>query len=279
MTYRLIHGDCLEVLPTLPAASFDAVVTDPPYPCIRRSYGYWTEAEWFALMDRVVPECRRVLKPTGSAVFILQPNSERVGRMRTWLWDFLAKWGREWGVVQDAYWWNHATLPVGGAITANLMRGSIKACVWLGREDCYRSQSAVLWHESARNIECRLSGTSGKEVHPSGRKINRRNILSAAARRGGVTPFNVLPIANVDSHSSAGAYGHGAGTPMKLCRWWVRYLCPPGGKVLDPFTGSGTVPLAALLEGRDAVGIERDAGYVQTARRRIRAARKEAIPA
>lgn len=29
--YTLYHGDCLEVLPTLPAASVDAVVTDPPY--------------------------------------------------------------------------------------------------------------------------------------------------------------------------------------------------------------------------------------------------------
>jgi hypothetical protein len=28
---QLIHGDCLAVLPTLPAASVDAVVTDPPY--------------------------------------------------------------------------------------------------------------------------------------------------------------------------------------------------------------------------------------------------------
>lgn len=30
---RVIEGDCLEVLKTLPDASIDAVVTDPPYPC------------------------------------------------------------------------------------------------------------------------------------------------------------------------------------------------------------------------------------------------------
>ena len=31
MTVRLIHGDCLEILPTLEAGSVDAVITDPPY--------------------------------------------------------------------------------------------------------------------------------------------------------------------------------------------------------------------------------------------------------
>jgi hypothetical protein len=131
---QLHHGDCTAVLPTMPAASVDAVITDPPYPCIDREYGRWTEEEWFALMRVVVPECMRVLKPSGSAVFILQPNSERVGRMRTWLWEFMLWVGKEWGIVQDAWWWNHAALPVGGAITKGLLRASLKACVWVGAE-------------------------------------------------------------------------------------------------------------------------------------------------
>jgi DNA modification methylase len=80
-------GDCLEVLKTLDAGSVDCVVTDPPYPEISRDYGRMTEPEWHQVMRGVVSEVRRVLKPRGSAVFILQPNSERVGRMRPWLWE------------------------------------------------------------------------------------------------------------------------------------------------------------------------------------------------
>ena len=79
---------------------------------------------------RVVEQSRRVLKPSGSAVFILQPNSERVGRMRPWLWEFLAWTARRWNQVQDAWWWNTAALPLGGEI--GLMRPSLKTCVWLG---------------------------------------------------------------------------------------------------------------------------------------------------
>lgn len=50
--------------------------------------------------------------------------------------------------------------------------------------------------------------------------------------------------------------------PIALMRWLVRLVTPPGGTVLDPFAGSGTTVEAALLEGFDAVGIERDADYL-----------------
>jgi len=83
VTWRVIHGDCLEVLPTLKVGSVDAVITDPPYPHIKRDYGEWTTEEWWELIvEGVVPEVRRVLKPMGSAVFILQPNSKHVGQLR-----------------------------------------------------------------------------------------------------------------------------------------------------------------------------------------------------
>jgi DNA modification methylase len=56
----------------------------------------------------------------------------------------------------------------------------------------------------------------------------------------------------------------------------MRYLCllvtPPGGVVLDPFTGSGSTGKAAVSEGFDFVGIEREAEYVEIARARIAAA-------
>ena len=57
----------------------------------------------------------------------------------------------------------------------------------------------------------------------------------------------------------------------------MRYLCrltstPYGGVVLDPFMGSGTTGIAALQEGRSFIGIEKEAEYMEIARRRIAAA-------
>lgn len=266
-------GDCLDVLRSLPDASVDAVITDPPYPEIDRPYGRLTEAEWWVLIvEGVVPEVRRILKPTGSAVFILQPNSRKVGSMRGWLFRFQAWACDHWNMVQDVWWWNHSMAPtVHCQRRHGLMRPSVKACVWLGPDGCRRNQDAVLWTESEANRAKRLSEkhTNTLERRPSSMTMRVRRCVEVAERRGGTTPFNLLPIANSDSQSSAGSAGHGAGTPLDLADWWTRYLCPPGGVVCDPFAGSGTMALAAINRGCSFVGAEKMPEYHAIAQRRI----------
>ena len=58
--------------------------------------------------------------------------------------------------------------------------------------------------------------------------------------------------------------------PIDLMRWLCRLVTPPGGTILDPFAGSGTTVIAALREGFNAIGIEREAEYVEISRRRIK---------
>jgi hypothetical protein len=61
--------------------------------------------------------------------------------------------------------------------------------------------------------------------------------------------------------------------PLALMQYLVRLTATPfGGVVLDPFMGSGTTGVACVLEGRSFVGIEREAEYLEIARRRIDAA-------
>jgi DNA modification methylase len=267
-------GDCRDVLPTLPDASFDACICDPPYPCIKRPYGMLTEAEWHDLMRAVVPEVWRLLKPRGSAVFVLQPNSRRAGSMRPWLWEFMAWVSREWNMVQDAWWWKFNAAPSAPSTQKQLLRPSLKACVWAGPPDCYRDQGAVLWGESEKNRAVRMAGrlrcrSLRHDPQPGGSHDDSYAASLACVRRGGVTPFNVLPIPVGDSRHSAGAHGHGAGTPLALCDWWCRYLVPLGGVVLDPFCGSGTTGVAALRRGCTFVGVEKEAAYVEISRKRL----------
>ena len=58
--------------------------------------------------------------------------------------------------------------------------------------------------------------------------------------------------------------------PIALMRHLVRLITPPGGTVLDPFTGSGSTGIAAVMEGARFIGIEREADYITVARARIR---------
>jgi len=56
---------------------------------------------------------------------------------------------------------------------------------------------------------------------------------------------------------------------LALMRYLVRLVTPKGGKVLDPFMGSGSTGCAAVLEGCDFVGIDITPEYVAIAQKRI----------
>lgn len=59
---------------------------------------------------------------------------------------------------------------------------------------------------------------------------------------------------------------------IALMRWLVRLITPPGGTVLDPFTGSGSTGVAAILEGFGFLGCEQSPDYAAIAKHRIRRA-------
>lgn len=261
---RLMRGDCLEKMGEIPDQSVDCVISDPPYPEISRPYGRLTEAQWWDLMMEVCRQTRRILKPHGSAVFILQPNSRKVGSMRGWLWDFMGWACREWNMVQDAWWWNpNALATVHCNRDYGLMRPSLKAAVWLGSPDCYRDQSSVLW-EQAKASKAKEYESRSLRYSPSSIAMRDGRLHATAAERGGSTPFNVLPAGNAETRD-----GHSAATPYDVADWWTRYISPPDGTLVDPFMGSGTMGLAALKRGRSFIGIESDPGYFRIAESRI----------
>ena len=57
--------------------------------------------------------------------------------------------------------------------------------------------------------------------------------------------------------------------PVRLMRWLLRMVTPPGGVVLEPFAGSGTTLVASELEGLETIGIEREPEYVDICRARV----------
>jgi len=78
-------------------------------------------------------------------------------------------------------------------------------------------------------------------------------------------PFNgcfQYPVLQSDKH-------HLTGKPTALMRELVR-CAPEDGLILDPFAGSGSTGVAALLENKRFIGIEREAAYVEIAQQRLR---------
>ena len=62
---------------------------------------------------------------------------------------------------------------------------------------------------------------------------------------------------------------HPTPKPIALMRYLCRVYAPDGGLVLDPFMGSGSTGIAALLEGKQFVGIDMSQEYVDIAKKRI----------
>jgi site-specific DNA-methyltransferase (adenine-specific) len=81
------------------------------------------------------------------------------------------------------------------------------------------------------------------------------------------------PRAGAGRSSSGRRNIHPTVKPIDLMRWLCRLVTPPGGVVLDPFTGSGTTGVACVLEGFGFLGCELDPAHVAIAQRRIAAAK------
>lgn len=69
-----------------------------------------------------------------------------------------------------------------------------------------------------------------------------------------------------------GTNKHPTVKPLALMRWLVRLVTPKGGTVLDPYCGSGSTLVAAIKEGFQYIGIERDPEFHQVAELRVAAA-------
>ena len=53
-------------------------------------------------------------------------------------------------------------------------------------------------------------------------------------------------------------------------KYLIKIYTPESGKVLDPFCGSGSTGIAAMLEGRDFLGVDLDPDYINIAQRRVK---------
>lgn len=102
-------------------------------------------------------------------------------------------------------------------------------------------------------------------------KFNGR--LPATARNDSGSAARFFYCAKASRKDRGEGNNHPTVKPTKLMRYLMRLVTPPGGVVLDPFMGSGTTGVAAIIEGFCFIGVEREAEYVEIARRRIEAER------
>jgi site-specific DNA-methyltransferase (adenine-specific) len=82
--------------------------------------------------------------------------------------------------------------------------------------------------------------------------------------------FRYQPKAGKSERPNVDGVEHPAVKPLALMQWLVELTTPPGGHVLDLFTGSGTTLEAAMLSGMQSTGIEMSSEYIPLIHERIR---------
>lgn len=125
---------------------------------------------------------------------------------------------------------------------------------------------------AARFFYCAKSSRREREAGCEGMPIKQKVFNGQSDHSAGMAPGSVEDKFTTSPARNA----HPTVKPISLMRYLCRLITPPNGIILDPFTGSGTTGCAAMLEGFRFIGIEREAEYVEIARRRIEHWREEA---
>ncbi len=242
----VIHGDCLEVLPSLPEKSVDAIFADPPYnlqlskelwrPNLTKVDAVdddWDQFESFAQYDRFteawLSACRRVLKDTGTIWVIgSYHNIYRVGKI---LMD-LGYW-----MLNDIIWVKTNPMPNFRGVRFT------------------NAHEILLWaKKSEKQKRYTFNHQAMKEFHEGKQARSDWRIPICSGRER-------LRVEGKKAHSTQ--------KPEALLERVIIASTRVGDLILDPFFGSGTTGAVAKRLGRRWLGIELDEDYVRVARERI----------
>lgn len=179
-----------------------------------------------------------------------------------------------------------ARKPLEGTVAANVQEHgtgalNIDGCR-IGWQD--PSERGIIQKRSGRRAVSEGWGLTPEDsdrekTHPSGRwpanVVLDESQAAELDRQAGASRFMYCAKAPKSERPVVDGVAHPTVKPVTLSRWLVRMVTPPGGVVLDPFAGSGTTLEAAMLEGFNVIGIEREADYLPLIQARIERATAE----
>lgn len=272
-------GDSLKLLPTLPTACFDLILTSPPFALKRKKeYGNEDEDKYVDWFMSFAPQLHRILKPTGSFVLDLGGAYIPGFPIRSiYMFELLVRLVRETGfyLAQEFYHYNPARLPA-PAEWVNVRRVRVKDSVnvvwWLSKSKNPKADNRKVLKPYSDSMKSLLVNGYRAKLRPSGHDISEK----FSRDNGGAIPPNVLELANTDSNSSyqkacreAGLKVHPARFPPAFAEFFIKFLTDEGDAVFDPFAGSNTTGYVAQSLRRLWLACELSEEYLQGSRFRF----------
>jgi DNA modification methylase len=263
LSYRLITADVLAGLRAMPRKSINAIVTSPPY-YWQRDYevegqiGHESTIDGYvAALADAFSEAKEVLADDG-LLFLNLGDSYYNAKGKPHGRD------RKHGARQIARQQLRAVDGPGLGLPRKSLIGLPWRVALLMQSRGWTLRSAVIWHRpnalgepSSKDRPWRTS----ENVFIFSKQPKYFFNRSALGGEEDIWTIRARP---------ENPYAHCAPFPVELVDRCLSCGCKPGGTVLDPFAGSGTTLVAALMSGRSAVGIELNDQYAALAERRLR---------
>src|SRR5215216_6405343 len=242
---QILHGDCIEILKSLPESSVDLIFADPPYNLQLRNELYrpnqtkveavndgWDKFNGFAEYDAFTREwlsaSLRVLKEAGTIWVIgSYHNIYRVGS----LMQDLGFW-----ILNDVVWVKNNPMPNFRGVRFT------------------NAHETMIWAQKEKGAKYTFNYKSMKALNDDLQMRSDWNLNLATGKQ---------------RIKANGAKVHSTQKPEALLYRIIMASSNVGDVVLDPFFGTGTTGAVAKKLGRNWIGIERDRKYIKVAQKRI----------
>jgi len=231
---QLMHGNCLELMKSIPDGSIDAIITDPPYGT--------TACKWDSVIpfDLMWDQLNRIIKPNGAIVlFGSEPFSSalRMSNIKDYKYDWI------WEKQQGTGHLNAKRQP---------LRKTENICVFYNNQCVYNPQMVG---DEVRTIK--RKGTLSKNENYG------KHLEIASSTYIGRYPVNII------NESTPKTGIHPTQKPVLLMEYLIKTYTNENETVLDFTCGSGSTGVAAKNLNRNFIGIEMDENYFNIAKTRI----------
>lgn len=222
---NVIEGDCLEVMKEIEDESIDMILCDLPY-------GH-TQNKWDSIipLDLLWEQYNRIIKPRG-AIVLTSSGMFTAQLMMSNIKNF--KYKMIWEKSKATNFLNAKIQP---------LRKYEEICIFYKKQPTYNPQMSIGDPYDKGMRKEQLSGSYGD--------FDSVHVKSNGERY----PTDIIYFKTAESE---GKVYHPTQKPIELGRYLVKTYSNPGDLILDNTCGSGSFLVAALEEGRNFIGIEKN---------------------
>jgi adenine-specific DNA-methyltransferase len=246
--FILHEGDCLDLLATIPDEFVQLVVTSPPYNLGKEYENRLNMDTYLEEQSQVIHECVRVLKPEGSICWQVgnYVDNGEIIPLDVLLYPIFSSMG----------------LHLRNRIVWHFGHGLHASKRFSGRYE------VILWFTKSNHYTFNLDSIRVPQKYPNKKHFKGTKKGELSGNPLGKNPSDVWDIPNVKANHVEKT-AHPAQFPVELIERLVLSMTNHNDWVMDPFLGSGTTAISALMHQRKVIGAELFPDYIKIIKERI----------